>query len=213
MTTKWDKAQAWEKDWHGDCINSLNEEMKQLVYAEKMGLVTTPTPKTPYNFDLEGKRIIDIGGGAYSLLLKCVNHEGSLVVDPLMWDYPKWVTERYENAGIEYSGQTGEEINKENLKRIDARTYYHEAWIYNVLQHTKDPKKVIEAALEYAGVVRIFEWVETGTNIGHLHDLNEQDLNNWLGGEGKVENINRNGAVGKCYYGVFKGKHYVTSSH
>ena len=27
-------------------------------------------------------------------------------------------------------------------------------------------------------------------------------------GEGKVEYISKNGAVGKCYYGVFKGNNY-----
>lgn len=205
MLEAWEKAQVWEAEWHGKCLNSLNEELKQLVYAEKMGLIPTPTPKTPYNFDLKGKRILDIGGGAYSLLLKCVNYSyGTMVVDPLMVTFPAWVTERYEEAGIEYDALKGEELELEG---------FDEVWIYNVLQHTTEPKKVIENALRAGKVVRIFEWVETGTNIGHLHDLNEKDLNEWLGGEGKVENIDKNNAVGKCYYGVFKGNNYETSSN
>lgn len=49
----------------------------------------------------------------------------------------------------------------------------------------------------------IFEWIETGVNIGHLHTLHAKDLDSWLGGTGKVENINQAGCVGLCYYGVF----------
>ena len=95
----WKKAQEWEADWHGNCINSLNEEQKQIVYAEKMGLTLSPTPKTPYNFDLNGKSILDIGGGAYSLLLKCVNFTDSYVADPLVNRYPEWVIRRYNSIG------------------------------------------------------------------------------------------------------------------
>jgi len=73
MQEIWQKAQKWEQEWHKNCVNSLNEEQKQIIYARKMGLVLSPTPKTPFNFDLKGKSILDIGGGPYSLLLKCVN--------------------------------------------------------------------------------------------------------------------------------------------
>lgn len=200
MNRLWKHAQSWELQWHGDCVNSLNEELKQLVYAEKMGLISSPTPKTPYNFDLNGISILDIGGGAYSLLLKCVNYDDSAVADPLMDKFPQWIRDRYESVDITPVCSTGEDL--------EAPFVYSECWVYNCLQHTQDPKRVIDNALELGKVVRIFEWIETGTNIGHLHNLTEKDLNEWLGGEGKVENINRNGAVGKCYYGIFKGKHY-----
>jgi len=207
---KWKLAQAWELDWHGNCINSFHEEEKQLVYAEKMGLIRTPLPKTPYNFDLEGKSILDIGGGAYSLLLKCVNYavcdevtvpvknaEWCKVIDPLMAKYPRWVRDRYSTAHIHISDEVGESII--------GKMIFDEVWIYNVLEHTKEPKKVIENALELGNIVRIFEWVGTTTNIGHPHSLNKKQLDKWLGGEGKVENISHNGAVGTAYYGIFVG--------
>ena len=207
MNEQWKAAQEWELNWHDNCINSLYEEEKQIVYAEKMGLVRTPTPKTPYNFDLEGKSVLDIGGGAYSLLLKCVNFSEARVVDPLMDSYPTWIKDRYHEMKIIPSCNTGEDLMGwigDPYKIID------EVWIYNVLEHVSDPKKVIDNALQLGKIVRIFEWVETrlGVNNGHIHSFTEKQLNEWLGGEGKTEVIKRGGANGKAYYGIFKGRHY-----
>lgn len=203
MNDTWNKAQEWERQWHGNCINSFHEEEKQLVYADKMGLILTPDNKTPYKFDLQGKSILDIGGGAYSLLLKCVNYDLAVVTDPLMEKYPKWVKQRYLCADILALDVSGESLLEHEHSKV-----FDEAWIYNVLEHTYDPRKIVENAMGLSKIVRIFEWIDTPPNIGHPQTLKEEWLNNWLGGEGKVESINRGGAVGKAYYGVFKGKHY-----
>lgn len=201
MDDTWKKAQAWELDWHGNCVNSYYEEQKQLVYAQKMGLVRSPTPKTPYNFDLKGASILDIGGGAYSLLLKCVNHKDCLVTDPLMYKFPEWVRGRYKSANIIYLDTAGEKL-------VIGDKLFDEVWIYNVLEHTYDPKKIIKNALELGKIIRIFEWLDTPSTEGHPQTLRENELNEWLGGEGKTEVINREGTKGKCYYGIFKGNHY-----
>lgn len=210
--TEWEKAQEWEEQWHSNCVNSLNEELKQIVYAEKMGLIRKPTSKTPYNYDLEGKSILDIGGGAYSLLLKCENFKknregdlGTSVIDPLMDKYPEWVLERYESADIFYKSMRGEDLNTKSEEVFD------ECWIYNVLEHTENPEKVCSNALKSGKIVRVFEWLGVPKNVGHPHTLNENDLNKWLKGQGRVEKINRNGAVGTAYFGVFKGDNYATS--
>lgn len=185
------RAIDWEKEWHGTCQNTYGEETKQLLYAEKMGLVRCPDEKTPYRFDMKGISVLDIGGGPASLLLKCVNVKGK-VVDPL--DFPKWVSDRYELAGIAYELVSGEELNEIN---------WDECWIYNVLQHVEDPEKVIENAMKAGKLIRIFEWVGMKPSPGHK-TLSEDDLNRWLGGEGKVEQLTgQNGCFGKAYYGVF----------
>lgn len=202
-TEKWQKAQKWEENWHGSCVNSLNEEQKQLIYAEKMGLVRTPTPKTPFNFDMKGKTIFDIGSGPYSLLLKCVNFEQAVVADPLMNKFPKWVKERYLCHGLQVF-----KVKGENIDKMFKGNSYDEVWIYNVLEHVENPKKIIKNALKLGRVVRIFEWLGTRTNVGHPHTLNEKDLDKWLGGQGKAEVLKRDGAVGRAYYGVFKGDKY-----
>jgi len=187
-------SHQWEREWWGGCFNTLGEEMKQLTYAKKMGFQFFHDGKSPYNIDMEGKSVLDIGGGPVSLLLKCVNVRGT-VIDPC--EYPDWVMRRYEAAGIRYITARGEDVEFSHL--------FDCALIYNTLQHTDDPELIIRNAKKSAQVIRIFEWIDIPPCAGHPHMLTEEKLNEWLGGDGKVEWIDENTATGKCYYGVFRG--------
>jgi len=194
----WKDDQKWELDWHGNCANSFWEETKQIVYARKMGLSATMIEGKYPSYDLQNKSVIDIGGGAYSMLLKCVNFNKAIVVDPC--DYPQWTVDRYKETKIQVIKNTGEDYKTEEI--------HDEAWLYNCLQHTIDPEQIIKNMQSYSRIIRVFEWVDNGISIGHPHDLKEGLLNEWFGGEGKVEQINESGCHGKVYYGVFKGDHY-----
>jgi 2-polyprenyl-3-methyl-5-hydroxy-6-metoxy-1,4-benzoquinol methylase len=189
----WDKAQEWEKKWWGDCTNTYGEETKQLHYAEKMGLQPINDSKGVH-FDLEGKSVLDIGGGAVSLLLKCTNFKYAKVTDPL--PLPEWIKERYFAAGIQYIQDAGEVIHIPGEK-------FDEVWIYNVLQHTEDPARIIENSRNTGKIIRVFEWLEIGISDGHIQNLTEKKMNEWLHGEGKVEVMNSQLFRGKCYYGIF----------
>jgi hypothetical protein len=194
----WAEATEWERDWHGNCVNSLGEEYKQIAYAKRMGLKPFHNGKSPFNFDLKGASVLDIGGGPYSLLLKCENFRHAVVVDPCR--YPEWVYRRYDAAHIECGQFKGEELLEKFVGVFD------EIWIYNCLQHTENPELIIQNARKIGKIIRLFEWIETGVADGHLHNLTEEGLNAWLGGTGKVERINENTAVGLCYYGIFLGR-------
>ena len=192
LPSKWEQATEWEERWWGNCVNSFHEEEKQLCYAKKMGLVFTRSPKTPYNIDMRGASVLDIGGGPVSLLLKCVNVRGT-VVDPIQ--FPGWVYARYNCAGIEWAIEKGEDVNEEG---------FDEVWLYNVCEHVDDPELVIQNAQRAGKLIRIFEWIDTPPNIGHPHTLTERWLNEMLGGEGRVEQLNgQGGCYGKAYYGIF----------
>jgi hypothetical protein len=147
-------------------------------------------------YDLKGKSIIDIGGGPYSLLLKCINFKGT-VVDPC--NYPEWTIDRYKAVGIDFIKAKGED---------DLKLKADEVWIYNCLQHTIDPQKILANTREYGKLVRIFEWIDHGVSVGHSHDLKEDKLNEWLGGIGQTEQLNESGCHGKSYFGIFKGNSY-----
>jgi hypothetical protein len=181
-----------ELSWWGDCRNTFHEEQKQLVYAKRMGLVADWDVGHPPVFDMRGRAIVDIGGGPVSLLLKCVNLGAALVVDPC--PFPDWIGHRYAHCGIDVLRLKAEHLS------LPAR--YDEAWIYNVLQHTDDPERVIARARLAADTIRIFEWVNIPPYPGHPHQLCPDDLDRWIGRRGFTVHVNDSGAVGEAYYSV-----------
>jgi 2-polyprenyl-3-methyl-5-hydroxy-6-metoxy-1,4-benzoquinol methylase len=194
----WIEAQVFEKNWWSTCQNTVWEEIKQLNIAPLMGLKVVPNAYTNYRIPLNGQSILDIGGGPSSLLLKCENYGESTVADPC--DYPKWVEQRYKEAGIHYSKVKGEDILPGKM--------YDEVWIYNCLLHVENPLKIIRNAQKVGKIIRLFEWVDTKVVPGHPQTFTEKQLNEWLKGEGKVHNLNSNGNYGTGYAGVFLGDSY-----
>lgn len=185
-----------ETAWWGDCASTLHEEQKQLVYAKRMGLRADWSGAHPPTFDLEGRSVLDIGGGPVSLLLKCVNFKEATVADP--GEFPEWVIARYKHCGIHFSQKRGED-----LAFSPGHGDFDEAWIYNVLQHVDDPARVIENARAWASTIRIFEWIDIDPYPGHPHRLTREGLDGWLGAPGFVANLDEHGCVGTAYYGVF----------
>jgi 2-polyprenyl-3-methyl-5-hydroxy-6-metoxy-1,4-benzoquinol methylase len=195
----WEEANKWENEWHGNCVNSYNEETKQYIYAHYMGLDQYATNYYGQKgWDFGNQSILDMGCGPYSLLLKS-KAAYKLGVDPC--PYPIWVGMRYDAADVEIEPVKGENFEYEGI-------LFDEVLLYNCLQHTEDPAKICQNIRQISKIIRVFEWVDTGIADGHIQDLTEEKLNTWLGGEGKVEFINQSPVVGKAYYGVFKGNHY-----
>ncbi len=192
----WLEAQKWELDWHlHQQFNTYSEETKQYIYASKMGLDPYKTVHyTQVGWDFKVKTVLDIGGAEQSMLLKS-KAKKRVVVDPL--DCPDWAKLRYKEAGIEFLRIKGEDIKFEELFNIGI--------IYNCLQHTENPQKIIQNMKRCCEVIHLFEWIETGVGEGHIHNLTEEGLNEWLEGYGKVEQLNQYPCVGLAYYGIFKG--------
>jgi hypothetical protein len=191
----WKEDQIWEADWWGNCTNTLSEEWKQLAYFKRLGLSETANSKWRFAFDLQGKSVLDIGGGPSSFLLRCVNFHVATVSDPL--HYPRWIYERYKDAGINSRRVKGENINVDDFDRYD------EVWMYNVLQHVEDPEKVVANARQAGKLLRLFDWIDTPPAPGHPHTLSKELLDKWLGAEGTTEFMDEHDAKGMCYYGVF----------
>jgi hypothetical protein len=178
--------QDFEKEYWGTCVNTFDEDQKHYEYAKLMGL-----HRTHYSFDVGNRRILDIGGGPSSMLLKCVNLKEGKICDPL--EFPSWVYERYKLHNITVETKEAEELTEDG---------WDEAWIYNCLQHTTDPEKIVHNALRSAPVFRIFEWVDQPPHPGHPHELTEASLNEWIGKPGNVIDLSSNGCFGRAYYNI-----------
>lgn len=163
----WAEEQHFEAEWWGNCANTLGEQFKHPTYARLMGMEFV-NDGGRYVIDRYGKSILDIGGGPTSMLL-ATWADRRTVVDPC--PYPEWTRARYEAAGIEVVGSMGEDFVADQT--------YDEAWCYNVLQHTRDPREVIANMRRSARVIRMFEWVDEPPHEGHPHELKSAELAMW----------------------------------
>lgn len=194
----WEAANEWEKQWWGACKNTYNEELKQFIYAHHMGMdeflrVDHHGP----HWDLGQKSVIDVGGGPCSILLKCKS-PSRLVIDPC--EYPGWIAQRYAQCGVKYHVLKAEDLYgvSDPNDRIDL------ALLYNCLQHTEDPARIVANIKKLARELRVFEWVDTGVSDGHLHNLTADLLDEWIGvGNGKLVELRQSPCVGRAYAGVF----------
>jgi hypothetical protein len=177
----------FEKSYWGDCCNTYEEDRKHYVYAKYMGL-----PLEGCSFILNNSSVLDIGGGPTSMLLKCKNLKKGKVVDPIR--YPKWTIDRYTSKKIDVGIYAGEYVAEEG---------WDETWIYNCLQHTIDPAKIIDNVKNASKLLRIFEWVNIPAHDGHPHMLTKENLDNWIGHSGSLVHLAEGGCHGLAYYGVF----------
>lgn len=200
VPANWPADQAWESSWWGDCINTYQEEQKQLECATRMGLTAISRDGRWPVYDLKGVSVLDVGGGPVSMLLKTVNRGLCRVVDPCA--YPDWVARRYLAAGIDVRQQPAEDYDDPQV--------FDEAWIYNCLQHVQDPQAVLAAIRPRVHLIRLFEWLDVPAQIGHPHVLTEVSMNAWLGDEGFVHQRSTTGWLGRSYSGVFLGHATVT---
>jgi hypothetical protein len=182
----------FEQSFWGDCCNTFDEQQKHYVYARLMGI-----PRNGYSLDVDGIRILDIGGGPCSMLLLASGDvSGSQVVDPI--SFPAWTRQRYWQKKIGVTLAPGEMVSPSMFK-TPVTPKFHEAWIYNCLQHCEDPERIIKNALQCAPVLRMFEWIDIPAHEGHPHELSEEKLNRWTGGAGAVLELAESGCYGKGY--------------
>jgi len=181
MTQDWNETQKHEADYWGNCLGmtAWGEFCKQEMYGREMGLFSdygTPDGE----LDLQGKDVLDVGGGPVSMTLRCINAGQRIVADPCHW--PASVLRRYDYYGIQFLRTAGEDLDQ---RFLDSRTSFDEVWIYNVLQHVQDPEKVIDnavARIAPGGVLRMFEWCYIPADKCHPHVLTPELLLNALQG-------------------------------
>ncbi len=205
---EWIDAQKWERDWHADCVNSYNEETKQYIYAHYMGLdLFSVNYYGQRSWDFGNKTVLDVGCGPYSMLLKIKTTGRKYGIDPC--EYPKWIMERYKAASVDILQFPAERLGLQYGFIADAEQMnFDEILLYNCLQHTSDPAAICRNLINAGKTIRVFEWVDAGVSPGHLHDLKADKLDEWLGGRGRVIELNQSPVVGRAYCGIFKGKHY-----
>jgi hypothetical protein len=203
MENSFEQCQQWEREWWGNCCNqqTFQEILKQDIYMPYMGLQLDHNG----DLDLQGKQVLNIGGGPVSMLLRAKDATLSVVADPL--NYPPSVHRRYRNYGIRFMRSRGEAL------RAHLSGKFNEVWMYNVLQHTPTPEKIIKAARQLGEVIRIFDWVNVGICPGHPSNLTAELFHKGfegctpIGRPGVVQvNHPQSRCVGQAFVGIYRSE-------
>lgn len=156
--TRWKEAQSAEI-----AVVSYDRENSYRAYVHIFNYLGI-------TFDQPLKVVAEIGCGAYPAVSFCPNVDG-WAFEPLWFRSLQamkarveiyWVQEPFEDANI-------------------AAIYFHEVWIFNALQHVRDPELVVSKAKEAAPVIRFFEPVDYPTCVYHPHTFTQSDFERWFG--------------------------------
>ncbi len=188
---QWLKAQAAERRYHTQPFNiglkNYAESYRQ--YLEHLGL----------SFDCHGKTILEIGPADYPALTYCYNYAKGYIIEPMPSSI---LQELIANKPLVHIAKPAEDIDWGNeIPDMD------EVWLFNVLQHVKDPKFIIEQSMIYAQRVCFFEPINCGTSDCHLWSFSLEYFKMYFGnhvkhypGNPKAVNFHTH----ECAYGVWE---------
>lgn len=186
----WKRAQTFEKQWWMNATNYHTQEIRKGDIVGNLMLVNKGVPT---------KSVLDIGCGPFSLLQRVPCREGT-ALDPIYYDH---LEKAYEEKGIKRIYKCGEDLTLEDGT-------YDEVWIYNCLQHVKNPTKILENAIEVGTVIRVFEWINIKPYEGHLYELTPELLSEPFKKSGVTTTLmetrgylNHSGLNGDYYMGIF----------
>jgi len=140
-------------------------------------------------FNQHGKVIAEVGCGPYPAVSFCTDVM-SVIYEPLSYDSLKdfaksmlWHHNAYEN--------------------LDPQTV-DETWLFNCLQHVRDPELVVMLAKGSSSVVRFFEPIDFGVSEPHPHTFSIDDFCRWFGEANRfVGGSEPNFHTSDCAYGTW----------
>tara|TARA_Y100001973_G_scaffold94019_1_gene145549 strand:- start:1002 stop:2234 length:1233 start_codon:yes stop_codon:yes gene_type:complete len=194
---RWDQAQVAEAndqitttERQGNDLTNSNFDRSYKIIARYLDF--------DHKKDLKDKVVVEIGGGPKpALLFTDKNVKRSILVEPSGKSYPDYIREDYKNNNIELIDSPYEDAD---IGEVD------ETWFFNVLQHVLDPKEQLEKAKRTSKIVRIFEPINTETNLMHPHSLTEELFTSVFGkdfGQVFIGMSEPNFHSVDCYYGVW----------
>ncbi len=203
---RWSTAQEHEAGYWGNCNGAVawGEFVKHEMDARELGLFSDYGDECN-ELNMQGKSVLDIGGGPVSMTLRCYNAGQLVVADPC--NYPRCVERRYDRHGINRLRAAGEDLD---TCFLSDGTLFDEVWMYNLLQHVKDPEKIVQNALARVsptGCLRMFEWLYVPTDVCHPHTLTPEGLLNWAHGSTIVRialpRLVEHGCNANAFIGIF----------
>jgi len=160
--SEWDQAQINERKFHDNMDYETGIEYYRETYRQYFSILEIDP-------DLKGKTIIEIGPADFPGLAYCKNEGPSIVIEPMPSEK---LIRSLEGKNVRIITDLAEHFQ---FPKVD------EVWIMNVLQHTMDPKLIIEKSKRHANLVKFFEPIHYGTDDCHLHNFSIEYFYQYFG--------------------------------
>lgn len=157
------ECQAFERECYAQNLKiteNNSEILKQNTYAKLLGIEIGSDDK----IDLKNKKILDVGCGPISMLLRCKHFSEAVGIEPN--DYGEETDLIYQKHNVTKLKICAEELNLQQQ--------YDEIWMYDVLQHVYNPTLVLQNIKHAGNILRIFEWIDMPAYKGHPHILSQK---------------------------------------
>lgn len=187
--------ERWEQAQEGEKLHHNNQDLNYL-YNHYGAAYEYYFKYLNIDKDLNGKSIIEIGPAKFASLLYCTNYEKSYIVEPSIYDDVKGY---YENKNLVFIHDLYESCDSPTVDEI---------WLFNLMQHVKNPDALIEKAKAHSKIIRFFEPIDLPTNLEHPFSFSEDDYKQYFGDCVKIYTSigERPFHEAKCAYGVYHCK-------
>lgn len=183
----WEKSISLESDYWDRYSSEIHTVIQQERYLENLDIYKDYSGihgKSSMDLDFKGKKVIDIGGGPCSILLRAnggkrrelnptieswgvdkstTKTANGVVIDPVICS--EYVKIRYNYFNIDFINDDAESL----YKYYNEINYFDEAIIYNCLQHVMNPVEILDQVIKVSKKIRICEPINVPTDALHLH--------------------------------------------
>jgi len=167
---RWEKAQAAERQFHtmGYADGLMHYANSYRNYFDFVGL----------GYDMHGMTIIEVGPADFPALYFCENANG-VIVEPMESEHLKRIC---EHKNIQLIKKMLEEIDGEDIIALQVgQKALTEVWLFNVMQHIKDPEAFVMKAKMLADRIRFFEPINRPVELHHPQSYTLEDFKHWFG--------------------------------
>tara|TARA_R110000744_G_scaffold149162_6_gene262280 strand:- start:187 stop:783 length:597 start_codon:yes stop_codon:yes gene_type:complete len=192
---RWQKAQDEEITHHDGGNSSEHMTYGPFIFSKYINF--------NYEEDFKDKTIVEVGGARWPALFCCKsNFKKAYGIEPLLDRWSKEIKQGYLDNNIIPIKTPYELID---LGEVD------ETWFFNVLQHAICPEEMLLKAKKTSKVIRVFEPINTPTNVPHPHSLTQETFTKVLGDFGHIYNggSEPNSFSTDCYYGVWNADNNI----
>lgn len=178
----WERANEIESNYWGIFTAELMTLKHQELYIDALNIRSDYFDVIDNSLNFSDKKILDVGGGPASLLLRTNNTKGNchdgiiegVIIDPVI--ITEHQLDRYKYFNLNFINDKGENIDL----YYNDKNHFDETIIYNCLQHVENPIEILDKITHISKRIRLSEPINASTDEAHLHEFTSKYFDDYF---------------------------------